>query len=88
MLDQLGIHVDYVESEKWMYCAWRERGRGSEHIFIQLADDLSLADQVTYLARAWTGLLPAAEHRWCTPWTIDEDDPEMEWRSFWWPRQS
>ena len=87
MLDQLGIHVDYVESEKWMYCAWRERGRGSEHIFIQLADDLSLADQVTYLARAWTGLLPAVEHRWCTPWTIDEDDPRDGWRRFWGPQQ-
>lgn len=47
---------------------WRERGRGSEACFIELAADLTLAEQVEYLARAWAALLPASQDRWLNPW--------------------
>jgi hypothetical protein len=60
---------------------WRERGRGSEAYFINLAADLTLAEQVEYLGRAWATLLPASERRWLNQWVQEEDDPEMKWSS-------
>jgi hypothetical protein len=86
MLDQLGIRFDCVETEEWYARIWRERGRGQETCFIDLAADLTLAEQVTYLAVAWRYLLPAVESRWLDPWARDDEDPEMEWKSFTWPR--
>jgi hypothetical protein len=88
MLDRLGIRFELVESDEWYAKIWRERGRGSEVCFIDLAADLTLAEQVTYLAVAWRYLLPAAESRWLNAWVQDEDDPEMEWSSIWWPRRA
>ena len=86
MLDQLGIRFDYVETDGWAVGVWRELGRCSEAAGISLAADLTVAEQVDYLGRAWRTLLPAAEPRWLQPWTQDEEDPEMEWCSFWWRR--
>jgi hypothetical protein len=86
MLDQLGVRFELVGTDEWNAKIWRERGRGSQVRFIDLAADLTLAEQVTYLAIAWRYLLPAAESRWLNPWVQDEDDPEMEWSSIWWPR--
>jgi hypothetical protein len=88
MLDQVGIRFEYVETKEWYAQVWRERGRGSETCFIDLAADLTLAEQVEYLAGAWRGLLPAADSRWLEPWVRDKDDPEMEWTTFWWPRRA
>lgn len=87
-LDRLGIRFELVETDEWYAKIWRERGRGSETCFIDLAADLTLAGQVKYLAIAWEALLPAAEGRWLNRWVQDDEDPEMEWYSISWPRQS
>jgi hypothetical protein len=86
LLDRLGIRFDYEEADEWYAMVWRERGRGSEAVFIWLAADLTPAEQVDYLARAWRDLLPAAESDWLGRWCRDEEDPEMESLSMWWPR--
>jgi hypothetical protein len=88
MLDRLGIRFELVESDEWYAKIWRERGRGSETRFIDLAADLTLAGQVKYLASAWNYLLPAAESHSLNPWVQDDEDPEMEWYCISWPRQS
>jgi hypothetical protein len=61
MLDQLGVRFDYVETDEWAVGVWRERGRGSEVAGVSLAADLTVEQQVNYIATAWRYLLPAAE---------------------------
>jgi hypothetical protein len=75
MLDRHSIRFEYVETDEWFAQICRERGRGKETCFIQLAADLALAEQVEYLALAWQHLFPAVEGDWLSAWYRDEKDP-------------
>lgn len=67
---------------------WAGRGRGKTTWFITLAEDLTVREQLHYLACAWAHLSPAQEPRWTEdPWKVDENDPQMVYKGFTWSRE-
>lgn len=83
MLEQLGVRVamceDLVaEGQGIVFRVTAERGRGRTTWFIELASNLSIADQVTYLGVAWQEMLPANQPIWLENWDRCRDDPALE----------
>lgn len=86
MLEALGIRLrrsGQVAAARRGAEVWADRGRGNTTWFIDLADDLTVREQLHYLARAWAYLSPAQEPRWTEgSWQVDEDDPQMVCKGF------
>ena len=79
LLDTLGVRLDRRPMTDYCARLLAQRGPGWMDWSITLADDLSVPDQLDYLASAWEAILPAYEHwggrtDW---WEVDEQNPQV-----------